>query len=149
MTVLKCRTIIGGKAQGSALVTQQPINFTAAMCKVPNVLPSKRAEIRDSHHELFKQNIADRVLVFPSCIGSTHTGLVLLDLVSMGRGPAALVVQRNDSLLIAGVVLSDVWFDRRIPVVEYENDDLYEHIPDGAQIEVDGDRSEIRVVERS
>ena len=60
------------------------------------------------------------MLVFPSCIGSTHTGLVLLDLVSMGRGPAALIVQRNDSLLISGVVLSDVWFGRRIPVVEYE-----------------------------
>ena len=145
MTVLTCRTVIGGKAQGSALVTKQPINFTAAMCKVPNMLPSKRAEIRDSHHELFKQNIADRVLVFPSCIGSTHTGLVLLDLVSMGRGPAALVVQKNDSLLISGVVLSDVWFDRRIPVVEYESDDLYDHIPDGAHVEVDGDACEIRV----
>ena len=145
MTVLTCKTVIGGKAQGAALVTKQPINFTAAMCKVPNMLPSKRAEIRDSHHELFKRNIANRVLVFPSCIGSTHTGLVLLDLVSMGRGPAALVVQRNDSLLISGVVLSDVWFGRKIPVVEYESDDLYDHIPDGAHVEVDGDAREIRV----
>jgi predicted aconitase with swiveling domain len=146
MTVLKVKTVIGGHARGSALVTRQPINFTAAMCKVPNMLPSKRAEIRDAHHELFKQNIAGRVLVFPSCIGSTHTGLVLLDLVSMGRGPAALVVQRNDSLLIAGVVLSDVWFDRRIPVVEYPDDDIYELIRDGAAVEVDGDNAEIRVL---
>lgn len=149
MTVLRCRTVIGGKARGPALVTRQPINFTAAMCKVPNMLPSKRAEIRDSHHELFKRNIADRVLVFPSCIGSTHTGLVLLDLVSMGRGPAALVVQKNDSLLISGVVLSEVWFDRRIPIVEYEHDDLYEHIPDAAVVEVDGDAGEIRVAAAS
>ncbi len=145
MTTLRCKTVIGGSAKGKAMVTRQPINFTAAMCKVPNMLPSKRAEIRDSHHELFKQNIAGRVLVFPSCIGSTHTGLVLLDLVSMGRGPAALVVQRNDSLLIAGVVLSNVWFDRKIPVVEYESDDLYDLIRDGADVEVDGDAGEIRV----
>lgn len=146
MSVLECRPVIGGRARGAALVTRQPINFTAAMCKVPNMLPSKRAEIRDMHHELFKQNIANRVLVFPSCIGSTHTGLVLLDLVSLGRGPAALVVQRNDSLLISGVVLSNVWFDRKIPVVEYPGDDLYDKIPDGAQVEVDGDAGEIRVV---
>ena len=145
MTVLKCKTVIGGVATGQALVTQQPINFTAAMCKVPNMLPSKRAEIRDSHHELFGKNIANRVLVFPSCIGSTHTGLVLLDLVSMGRGPAALVVQRNDSLLISGVVLSDVWFDRKIPVVEYEKDDLYDLIAEGAEVTVDADNEEIRV----
>ena len=56
--------------------------------------------------EVRSRHIGDRVLVFPSCIGSTHTGLVLLDLVSMGRGPAALVVQKNDSLLISGVVFA-------------------------------------------
>ena len=148
MTVLKCRTVIGGTARGPAMVTRQPINFTAAMCKVPNMLPSKRAEIRDSHHELFRRNIAERVLVFPSCIGSTHTGLVLLDLVSMGRGPAALVVQRNDSLLISGVVLSDVWFGRKIPVVEHPGDELYDYITDGADVEVDGDAGEIRIAAR-
>lgn len=147
MVTLKCRTIISGQAHGKAMVTKQPVNFTAAMCKVPNMLPSKRAEIRDSHHELFRQNIAGRVLVFPSCIGSTHTGLVLLDLVSMGRGPAALVVQRNDSLLISGVVLSEVWFGRRIPVVEYGNDDLYDLIRDGAVVDVDGDAGEIRITD--
>lgn len=145
MTILTCRTVIGGTARGKAMVTRQPINFTAAMCKVPNMLPSKRAEIRDAHHELFRQNIAGRILVFPSCIGSTHTGLVLLDLVSMERGPAALVVQRNDSLLISGVVLSDVWFDRKIPVVEYGDDDLFDRVPDGADVTVDGDAGEVRV----
>ena len=145
MTTLKCKTVIGGMAHGKAMVTKQPINFTAAMCKVQNILPSKRAEIRDAHHELFKQNIADRVLVFPSCIGSTHTGLVLLDLVSLDKGPAALVVQQNDSLLISGVVLSDVWFGRKIPVVEYPGDDLYDLIADGAEVIVDGDAGEIRV----
>ena len=60
--------------------------------------------------------------------------------------PAALVVQRNDSLLISGVVLSNVWFDRKIPVVEYPDDDLYDRIADGAQVEVDGDAGEIRVL---
>ncbi len=144
-TVLECKGVIGGTASGPAMVTKQPINFTAAMCKVPNMLPSKRAEIRDGHHELFKQNIGGRVLVFPSCIGSTHTGLVLLDLVSMERGPAALIVQHNDSLLISGVVLSDVWFGKKIPVVEYPGDDIYDLIADGVEVTVDGDAGEISV----
>lgn len=145
MKTLKCKTVIGGRASGEALVTQQPINFTAAMCKVPNMLPSKRAEVRDAHHELFKQNVGGKVLVFPSCIGSTHTGLVLLDLVSQQRGPAALIVQHNDSLLISGVVLSEVWFGENIPVVEYHGDDLFEQIATGAQVTVDGEAGEIRV----
>ena len=145
MTTLKCKTVIGGKATGEALVTEQPINFTAAMCKVPNMLPSKRAEVNDAHHELFKQNVAGKVLVFPSCIGSTHTGLVLLELVSRQNGPAALVVRHNDSLLISGVVLSDVWFGKTIPVVEYHGDDLFEQFHTGDRVTVDGDAGEIRI----
>ncbi len=127
------KIVIGGTAKGESLVTRQPINFTAAMCKIPNMLPSKRAEVRDRHHELFAKDLAGKVLFFPSCIGSTHTGLVLLDLVSLERGPAALVVQQNDSLLVSGVVLSEVWFDRTIPIIEYPGSDLFEAVKSGRE----------------
>lgn len=133
------RVVIGGEARGEALVTRQPINFTASMCKVPNMLPSKRAEIRDRHHELFEQNIAGKILVFPSCIGSTHTGLVLLDLVSLERGPAAMIVQQNDSLLVSGVVLSEVWFGKTIPIIEYPGDDLFDAVSSGDPLIIEAD----------
>jgi predicted aconitase with swiveling domain len=146
MNEIPVRTIIDGHARGPALVTRQPINFTAAMCKVPNILPSKRAEIRDAHHELFGHNVAGRVLVFPSCIGSTHTGLVLLDLVSYERGPAALVVERCDSLLISGVVLAEVWFGKSIPIVEFDDPTLYERLANGAEVEVDTTAGMLRIL---
>jgi predicted aconitase with swiveling domain len=144
---LQGKPVLPGKGAGSALVTREPINFTAALTKIANVLPSRRAELRDEHHPLFGKSIAGRVLVFPSCIGSTHTGLVLLDLVSKGRGPAALVVQHCDSLLVSGIVLSDVWFHRGIPIVEYRNDDLFARIVDEDHLEVDGATGEILVGE--
>lgn len=143
---LNARAVLHGRADGPALVTREPINFTAALTKVANIPASRRAELRDRHHPLFGQNIAGRVLVFPSCIGSTHTGLVLLDLVSKGRGPAAMVVRTCDSLLVSGIVLSDVWFGRAIPIVEYPGDDLFAKIADGDRVEVDGSTGEIVVV---
>jgi predicted aconitase with swiveling domain len=146
VTRLSGRPVFPGQGSGPALVTREPINFTAALTKIANVPLSRRTELRDAHHPLFGRNIAGRVIVFPSCIGSTHTGLVLLDLVSKGRGPAALVVQRSDSLLVSGIVLSDVWFHRSIPIVEYAGDDLYAAIADGDAVEVDGDTGAIRVV---
>ena len=142
---LKGKPILKGHATGPALVTREPINFTAALTKIANVPHSRRAELRDEHHPLFGRNIAERVRVFPSCIGSTHTGLVLLDLVSKGRGPAALVVQHSDSLLVSGIVLSDVWFGRSIPVVEYAGSDLFERIANDETVEVDGSTGEITV----
>ena len=131
------RVVIDGEGQGEALVTQQPLNFTAAMCKPQNLLPGRKAEIRDAHHDLFEQNVEGRVLVFPACIGSTHTGLVLLDLVSLECGPAAMIVQSADSLLVSGVVLSDVWFDRSIPVIEYGGGDLFDIVKTGDAIRVE------------
>jgi hypothetical protein len=136
---LRGKVIVKGQACGEALVTEQPINFTASMCKAPNVLPSKRAEVRDGHHELFGQNIAGKVLVFPRCIGSTYAGLVLLELVSLQKGPAALIAQQCDSLLIAGVVLSQVWFAQSIPIIEYPGSDLYESIANGRIVRVNRD----------
>jgi hypothetical protein len=143
--VLQGKGLVRGRGRGPALVTRQPINFTAALTKVPNMLPSRRAEICDRHHELHGRNVAGQVLVFPSCIGSTHTGLVLLELVARGAGPAGMLVQAGDSLLVSGVVLSDVWFDRVIPIVEYAGPDLFDRIADGMTVELDGTTGTITV----
>ena len=143
--VLHGKGLVRGRGRGPALVTRQPINFTAAMTKVPNMLPSRRAEICDRHHELRGRNVAGQVLVFPSCIGSTHTGLVLLELVARGAGPAGMLVQAGDSLLVSGVVLSDVWFDRVIPIVEYAGPDLFDRIADGMTVELDGTTGTITI----
>ena len=143
--VLQGKGLVRGRGRGPARVTRQPINFTAAMTKVPNMLPSRRAEVRDRHHELHGRNVAGQVLVFPACIGSTHTGLVLLELVARGAGPAGLLVQAGDSLLVSGVVLADVWFDRVIPIVEYPGADLFDRIADGMTVELDGTTGTITI----
>ena len=143
--VLQGKGLVRGRGRGPAMVTRQPVNFTAAMTKVPNMLPSRRAEICDRHHELHGRNVAGQVLVFPACIGSTHTGLVLLELVARGAGPAGLIVQKGDSLLVSGVVLSDVWFDRVIPIVEYAGVDLFDRIADGMTVELDGTTGTITI----
>lgn len=135
--LLQGKAIIGGKASGPALVSSQPFNFTAALTKPVNVLPHKRSEVGDKHHELFGKDIQGVVMVLPSCIGSTHTGLVLLDLVSRRTGPAAIIVQRPDSLLVSGVILSEVWFDQSIPIIQYDEPDLFTLISTGMSVGID------------
>ncbi|MDJ0951632.1 MAG: DUF126 domain-containing protein [Alphaproteobacteria bacterium] len=134
MISLAANIIVDGTCDAPALVTRQPINFTAALCKFPNLLPSKRGESHDQHHELFGQRIDGTVLVFPTCVGSTYTGLVLLELVSSGRGPAALVVQKPDPLLVSGVILSEVWYAKCIPVLAYPDEDLFSAIRTGDRV---------------
>ncbi len=149
MTTLKGRAVYGGRASGPALVTRMPVNFTAAFSKPANILPHKRGEINDRHHELFKKNLKGTVLVFPAAIGSTYTGMLLMQLMYDGHAPAAVIVQNADSLLVSGTVLAEVWFGKGIPVVEYSSDDLFEKIKTGAQVEVNGDTGEIIVTNGS
>ncbi len=145
MTSVTGNPILKGQATGPALFTDKAFNFTAAFTKPENLLPGGKAIVRDRHHPWFKTNVKDKVLFIPTAIGSTHTGLVLLDLVRLGKGPAAMVVDSADSLLVSGVVLSEVWYGISIPIVEYPTQELASIVHDGMQVSVDGDTGEIRI----
>ncbi|MEM1112662.1 MAG: DUF126 domain-containing protein [Pseudomonadota bacterium] len=145
MTEFTVRRVIGGRASGPVLKTGQAINFTGAMCKPRNLLPGKKAVVRDDHHELYGQSIRDTVLLFPSAVGSMHTGLVILDLVNLGQGPAAMIVEQADSLLVSGIVLSEVWYGPSIPLVECSDSALFDALHDGMSVEVDADAERVRI----
>ena len=145
MIILQGRAVVGGRGEGLALVSTMPINFTAAFTKPHNLIPSRRAEVRDRHHDLFGTNLAGRVLVFPACIGSTFTGMILMQLMSEDKAPAAIVVQNADSLLVSGAVLAQVWFKKGVPIVEYSAVDLFDRIRTGDRAVVDGETGAIRV----
>ena len=139
------KPILAGHAGGPLLATDVPVNFTAAFTKIPNLVPAWRALVRDRHHPWYNTNIEGKVLAMPACIGSTHTGLVLLDLVRLEAGPAAIVVGHADPLLVSGVVLSEVWYETGVPIVEYPTDALRAAIPNGTRVEVDGTTGAITV----
>ena len=150
MTAIQGRTIVAGApgrpVRGPLTITDTPVNFTAAFTKLQNVLPRRRAVMLDRHHPLFHENLRGKVLVFPTCIGSTHTGQVLLDLVRRRDGPAALLCEKADSLLVAGVLLSEVWYGPSIPVLELDTRALAALVRDGQLVEVDGARGVVAIL---
>ena len=145
MERMQGRSVVGGKAKGEALVTRMPLNFTASFSKPGNILPTRRGVIMDRHHELFKQNVKGRVLVFPACIGSTFTGMMLLQVIEDSAAPAAMVVQDADSLLVSGSILGRAWFNRSFPIVEYKGNDLFDRIRTGDPVQVDGESGAITI----
>jgi len=142
---LQGRALVAGYGSGPALVSKTAINFAAAFGRPQNAIPGRRAVINDRHHELFKQNIKGAVLLFPACIGSTFTGMVLLQIMYKKEAPLAMVVQHADPLLIAGSVLAEVWFNCGIPVVEYAREDLYALVRIGDIVSVNGVNGKITI----
>lgn len=145
MTIIKGKGVVSGTGRGNAMVTKQPMNFTAAFTKPKNLIPGKLSYIMDRHHELYGKDVKGKVMVIPSCIGSTYTGMVLLELMYRGVAPAGIVVQAADPLLVSGPILADVWFKKGVPVVEYPGDDLWDKITPGATLEINGDSGEIKI----
>jgi len=133
------KMIVAGYAKGPALLTTTPVNFTAAFTKPENLIPFQKAVVRDRHHPWYKISVRGKVLVIPAAIGSTHTGLVLLDLCKDQNGPAAIIVEHADPLLVSGVVLSEVWYEKSIPIIEYPVSQIMQELQDGQLIEVHGD----------
>jgi uncharacterized protein len=146
MTVLKGNPMIKGRASGPALVTKMPMNFTASFTKPKNLLPFWRALVQDTKHDLYGKNIKGTVFVYPATIGSTYTGMVLLEAMHQGAAPVAIIVQSADPLMVAGSILADVWFGKGIPVVEYPSEDIFDRIKTGDHVEVNGDTGEISLL---
>lgn len=137
--------LVGGQGRGPALVSRMPINFAAAFGRAANALPGQRSVINDRHHELYKKKIRGTVLIFPSCIGSTFTGMVLMQIMYKNEAPAAIVVHEADPLLVAGSVLSNTWFACGVPIVEYRDHDMFNLVRAGDILDVNGDTGKIVV----
>jgi predicted aconitase with swiveling domain len=146
MKILKGKPVVKGRASGPALITKIPMNFTASFTKPKNLMPFWRSLVQDNRHDLFNKNIKGSVFVYPATIGSTYTGMILLELMNQGAGPAAIIVQNVDPLMAAGPILADVWFGKGIPVIEYPSEDIFDTIRTGAMVEVNGDTGEIFVL---
>ncbi|MGA2781952.1 MAG: DUF126 domain-containing protein [Smithella sp.] len=146
MKILKGKPVVKGRASGPALITKIPMNFTASFTKPKNLMPFWRSLVQDNRHDLFNKNIKGSVFVYPATIGSTYTGMILLELINQGAGPAAIIVQNVDPMMAAGPILADVWFGKGIPVIEYPSEDIFDTIRTGAMVEVNGDTGEIFVL---
>ena len=146
MKEFRGRSVVPGQAQAPALVTTQALNLTASFSKPPNMIKRWNGVIQDRRHELYKKDVAGTVLVFPQCIGSTYTGMILLELIRRGRGPAAMVVQNADSLLASGALLAEVWLNQKVPLVEIPSPEIFTAIRTGQIVAVDGDRGTVQVL---
>jgi uncharacterized protein len=147
MKEFKGRVIIPGSVRGKALVTTQPLNLTSGLSKPLNIINHFAGVYYDRHHELYKQDLFDKILVFPQTIGSTFTGMVMLETIRRGRGPKAIVVSEADTLLTSGLVLAGVWLQKEVPFMEITDPDLFKFLKTGQTLEFDGEQQTLRIIE--
>jgi len=131
------RPILAGACKGEALVSHSGLNTLASYQKTV-VLHSKNAICSDQNNpDLYQKDMADKIICLPQTIGSTTGGLVLMTICNQGVQPKALLFANHiDSLAAAGVILSDIWLEKRVIVVDQLGDDFLNAVTTGQEVSI-------------
>lgn len=109
-TSLTGRSLVAGAAEGALLFADTGLSFWGGV-------DPYSGEIIDRHHPLSGEYLAGRVLAIPSGRGSCTGSSVLMELISNGHAPAALVLAEPDEILTLGVLVAQTIFERSLPVL--------------------------------
>jgi hypothetical protein len=130
--VLRGRRVVGGVAEGEALVTRDPISGWGGVDPM-------RGTIIETRHELRGQTFKDKVLVFPGAKGSSGWSVAFHTARLAGTAPRALVFNEMTTKVALGAVVM------RVPAVTDLDRDPLEVIETGDWVKIDADAGTVEV----
>ena len=116
--ILSGRPVVAGSAEGTALVSREPISFWGGVSP-------RTGEIIDRRHERAGAIVAGRVFVFPQGKGSSTSSATLMEGIKTGIAPAAIINLKVDPILALGSIVSDELYNRAMPIVVLDDKDFY------------------------
>ena len=129
--IFKGRTVVEGAAvEGEALVSNMAFGFFGGVNPRTGV-------IIDRWHDLFEQNIKDKILIYPEGRGSTVGAAVILELVRTGNAPKAILFNDIEIITATGGVLAKKFYDIDLPMLEQFDCDITQAIRSGDRVRVD------------
>jgi hypothetical protein len=133
---LGCRKLIGGCAEGEAIVSREAICFY--LCD------PETGELLDKNHHLKGKSLANKVLLLTAGKGSSVVQLDgLFQMKEKGKLPLAMIVMDADPVLVSSVYVVEV------PLVDRVEKDPYAIIEDGDWVRVDADNECVVVKKKS
>lgn len=134
--VLRGRKVVGGVAEGEALVTRDRISGWGG-------IDPRTGTIIETRHELRGQSFKGKVLVFPGAKGSSGWSSQFHVARLAGAAPLAMVFNEMTTKIALGAVVTHA-----PAVTDFDRDPL-EVIATGDWVKVDGDRGIVEVTKRS
>ena len=132
--ILRGRKVMGGKAEGEALVSAEPVSFYGGVDPVTGC-------VTEPGHCCCGENITGKIFVFPTGKGSTVGSYVIYRMKKLGTAPAAIINVETEAILATGCVISD------IPLVDKLDQDPVETIKTGMLVKVDADEGLVELVD--
>jgi uncharacterized protein len=130
--ILRGRKVVGGCAEGEALVTRETISGWGGIDFMTGTVIETRHELRDV-------SFRDKVLVFPGAKGSSGWSNAFHMTRLTGSAPAAMLFNIMTTKIALGAVVM------RVPTVTGLDRDPLEVIETGDWVKVDGDRGLVEI----
>ena len=110
VVLFKGRVLLEGRATGEALVSRKAFTFAHGVEPSTGVVTDLRSDLRG-------ENVREKVLFFPFGKGSTTGAAWFLETVRLGNGPAAVLTQTAEPMIVTGAILGEMLYGRKIPVM--------------------------------
>ncbi len=140
--VLRGRGIVGGVAEGKALVSRDPIVWSHGVDPPTGKIDDVRVYVNG-------ERITDLVFVYPYGKGSTASSTWMLETIRCGNGPLAIINKETEVIIASGAILGEVLYNKKTPVVDRLNRDPLEVIETGDWVKVDGKKGIVEVTKKS
>jgi len=134
--VLRGRKVVGGVAEGEALVTRETISGWGGVNPM-------QGTIIETRHELRGQSFKDKILVFPGAKGSSGWSVVFHTTRLAGTSPKALIFNEMTTKVALGAVVM------RVPSVTDLDRDPLDIIETGDWVKVNGDTGTVEIRKKS
>ena len=132
------RVLLAGELEGEALVSKQPFNTTGSYFENMYGGNTETAPCTDADNpELYQKDLSNCIMCTPQTIGSTYGGAAIMGVKEMGVGPKAMLFSQHvDSVSIAGLLMDDIWNDRRVITIDMLGDEFLETVKTGDPISI-------------
>lgn len=134
---------IGSKAEGEALVCQEPVNLMADTGNVWTDLRDTTFTNKIGTPSVYGQSFAGKVLVFPTGKGGIFSTNIMMDVASAGGAPKAIINVRAHPVWTALAIALN------IPLIDRLNKNPCEVIETGDYVKVDASRGIVEVTKKS
>lgn len=135
ITVLRGRRVVGGVAEGEALVTRHTISGFGGMNPLTGVITERR-------HEIVGQSFKGKVLLFPGAKGSSGWASNFQAARLAGSAPLAILFTAMTTKIALGAIVL------RVPAMTDFDTDPFELIRTGDWVRVDADQGIVEVLDR-
>jgi len=133
--VLRGRKVIGGVAEGEAVVTKEAVSFLGGV-NPDNGLVVERG------HELEGQSITGKIFVFPHGKGSTAGPYIIYAMAKRKTAPVAMINVVAEPIIAVGAAMGN------IPLIDRLDENPLEMISTGDYVKIDGDQGIVEIIKR-